>query len=479
MVYQGPSRGCVSCKRRRKKSCMRCLRANRGCGGYEDGALSAFRMYGSQDADSTYVSTARKCSLPVLVALPGTTTPPSDTLPVEATQADSSLYALRAFFYDCCVISTNLNLSRGFLSGLEKMAYGLGMESDLVQACKAISLGSHSKVQQRPKEIQKAELIYQKLLGSLAKAIENPPMAKTAELKLIAMLLGLYQIIMTSETDLGYHEFHAKGIAALMKIGNFPLNLLGSIRCSRIPHSSKTLRVPGIFCTPALVGEGESLDDLLLNLNMLWTESEGLFDLKDISSLRIESITLDRRFAKWQDSRVAEFKPTAIGKVNQSQHEADVAAGYWSGNVDTYFDLYVAGVWNIFRSARLLLILLIMNLSDTIGEHENGTTLNNTAESIAEEIFASVPYHLADNLQVFLSDLATSKHVIDPGRTLGGLLLMHPLYVVSKMPFLPESMRIYAQKCLLWTGTYMGIGQATLLAKVGIADSLDYLSTCR
>lgn len=40
----------------------------------------------------------------------------------------------------------------------------------------------------------KAETLNQELLGSLARAIENPGLANKAEIRLIAMLLGIFQV---------------------------------------------------------------------------------------------------------------------------------------------------------------------------------------------------------------------------------------------------------------------------------------------
>jgi hypothetical protein len=175
---------------------MRCIRANRGCGGYEEGGFAAFRFHEAQGAKQSpsFVSTARKCSLPMRVPIPGAEVLPEETLPTEISQAESNGLALRAFFYDYCVVSTNSNLSRGFLSGLEMMAHRLGPKSDLAKACQAVAFASHGKPLHRPKLIHQAEMIYQELLGSLAKTIESPALANTTESKVVAMLLGLYQV---------------------------------------------------------------------------------------------------------------------------------------------------------------------------------------------------------------------------------------------------------------------------------------------
>lgn len=175
---------------------MRCVRANRTCHGYEYGASSAFRQYEVRSASdpSSFTSVARKCTLPKRIPIPGTDVLPVDTIPEETSEEQSNWLALRAFFYDYCLISTNRHLSRGFLSNLETMALRLGPKSDLVKACLAVSFASHAKPLNRPKLRDKAEMFYQELLGSLARAIENPASANTAESKLVAMLLGLYQV---------------------------------------------------------------------------------------------------------------------------------------------------------------------------------------------------------------------------------------------------------------------------------------------
>jgi hypothetical protein len=58
-----------------------------------------------------------------------------------------------------------------------------------------VGFGSHGKPLHRPKLVDKAEKIYQELLGSLAKAIDSPVLADPTEARLVAQLLGLYQVL--------------------------------------------------------------------------------------------------------------------------------------------------------------------------------------------------------------------------------------------------------------------------------------------
>jgi hypothetical protein len=235
---------------------------------------------------------------------------------------------------------------------------------------------------------------------------------------------------------------------------------------------------PGVFSIPALGHPGENLDQLLLSLDSLWMASEAESLPKDLLRLKRASIYLDQHFVLWQGSRAAEFKPTTIGTIGQSNSYSPPGAGCWPGKVDTYFDLYVAGVWNVFRVARLLIVALIIKLSEASEENEDCSEYIRTVNCIVDDVISSVPYHLTDNLQVFLGTSSLNKEIMDSGKFLGGLLLIHPLYIVSELPFVSGDMRDYMRTCLAWIGSEMGFGQATLLSNVretlqpiaGIAD---------
>jgi hypothetical protein len=176
---------------------MRCIKANRTCTGYEPDASSAFRSYVAQGANQTPVpvSIARKCTLPARAPINGTDVLPHDGRPPEINCAVDKAYSVRSFIYDFCVVSPNRDLSRGFLSGVEPMFHRLGLDSNLAKACQIVSTGTHSKPLQRPSLTYMAQHVYQDLLGCLAGSIENPSSQNAAESKVVAMLLGIYQVI--------------------------------------------------------------------------------------------------------------------------------------------------------------------------------------------------------------------------------------------------------------------------------------------
>ncbi|KAI1868505.1 uncharacterized protein JN550_006421 [Neoarthrinium moseri] len=453
------------------QSCMRCIKAHRVCGGYEDGEFTAFRQYGPQAIDETSpsgsspstASTARKCSLPARVPVPNSDVLTEDAIPPETSEEESNELALRAFFYDFCITSPNANISRGYLSSIEALAHRLGPGSDLVKACQIISFASHGKPLNRPSFVTKGEFLYQDLLGSLARTMNQHSPGNFVEARLKSMLLGLYQITMATETDYGHHEAHCGGLIALMKAEQMPLSTLSI----------------GVLPGPLFVGPAQGLDSLLIGFDSLWTRQQAPLSVNDLREIRNESIALDQQFVRWQSSRASGFEPTTMGYVRQAQYGSDVSVGYWPGRIDTYFDLYVAGIWNIFRATRLLLKALIIKLSDAVTNATEPWIMHVLdVNRIFEDLAASIPYHLTENLHEFLGELTTSTEITDPGRSLGGLLLMHPLYVAANISLLSDANKEYLRKCLLWIGAQMGIGQAALLANVSQVYSASSVERC-
>ena len=186
-----------------------------------------------------------------------------------------------------------------------------------------------------------------------------------------------------------------------------------------------------------------------------------------------EAIALDQTFANWQETRSIDFRPWTVSSVSQPKAESKIEVGYWPGKVHMYFDLYVAGVWNTARMARVLLLDLILKLSNALNDNHNydreqQNTLRGDALRLAEDIISSIPFSLAEDLQIFLQDRRKEdkEAKMQPGIPVGGLLLMHPLYIVSRLSIVPEKMREYMRDCLEWIAENMGIGQASVFAKV-------------
>jgi hypothetical protein len=133
---------------------------------------------------------------------------------------------------------------------------------------------------------------------------------------------------------------------------------------------------------------------------------------------------------------------------------------------------------NSYRKSRLLILDIIIKChqaaiapSDIPGI---SSSILEEVEEIASDIAAAIPYHLADNISVFVTQTSASNGTavdMTPGRSAGGLLLMHTLYMVSTLTVIDPSLKKYFKDCLAWIGRNMGIGQATMLSEVEVINS--------
>ncbi|KAK3330000.1 putative C6 transcription factor [Apodospora peruviana] len=525
---------------------MRCIKGNRTCGGYEARSSIVFRPQASQFISSSGSGTlpvdgqpllapttgplptlARKCTLSKRVPLPGTNYMPPDTPCKEISNELFDEYACRTFLWDFCIPPTTPADARGLFHGLEPMLHRIGLHSKVGKACMAVSAELHRKTLCREYLGRRAEAKYHEVLCYLAKAVQNPASADTAETLIIATLLGLYEMMLARETHPGHYNTHARGVAAILQIGNSPSDLLMAARSG---HFNKVLtgksQPCSIFSFPSRHPTSEqTLDDLLLVLDDIQkrstpqrlanTSPETLYGLMD------EAAALNQAFARWQDAQPADLRgsvsgytkppqpqqplqwlpaspsPSSSSSVDSSSsdfprntsphhsHESPpppIPAAYWPGRVDTYHDHYVASVWNMSRTSRLQLIDLLLRLSRMLGDgNPNSTEHQHHAADAAQlltDLLASIPFHLVDDLHVFLNpdqptrELAAGAghrpdEIPNPGRPAGGLLIMHHLDVVSRLcpTLVPADVRDYLRKCLLWISTGMGIGQAAIFAK--------------
>ena len=128
--------------------------------------------------------------------------------------------------------------------------------------------------------------------------------------------------------------------------------------------------------------------------------------------------------------------------------------------------MYVAGIWNCYRKSRLLFLDQVIRCELQFPEPDRKLTvgrLYSEVQTLAADLAASVHFHLTGSAEVPPS---SAHGVITPGKSVGGLLILHPLTVSSTLSVVSPEMQTHFRNCLAWIGDNMGIGQATLLAKV-------------
>ena len=142
--------------------------------------------------------------------------------------------------------------------------------------------------------------------------------------------------------------------------------------------------------------------------------------------------------------------------------------------------VYVSAVWNSYRKSRLVLLEFIYACSKRLHDDDPDESSFSSyqrhvlkqAQDLSESIAASIPFHLTRNPETFLvPQLQTSsakQQVILPNKSIGGLLIIHLIHVVSGLSVVPIHLREMFREHLAWIGRVMGIGQASLLADVSV-----------
>jgi hypothetical protein len=211
--------------------------------------------------------------------------------------------------------------------------------------------------------------------------------------------------------------------------------------------------------------------------------SNALTIVEDIQYALKEARLLNEECSRWPASQPEEWRPRTIAFINPRHDRTAQGLGWLSGRVDAYLDskwiiaqgtypltnrtVYVGAVWNTCRKVRLMILDVIIRCSQRLEKKTGCHDLKVEACELASDMMASIPFHLSENLATFVKHAESDTALaLVPGRSVGGLLLMHPLFVTANLSVVSPQRQDRMRECLAWIGPNMGIGQATLLSKV-------------
>lgn len=98
------------------------------------------------------------------------------------------------------------------------------------------------------------------------------------------------------------------------------------------------------------------------------------------------------------------------------------------------------------------------------------------ALGLAEDIAASIPCHLTNDVRNYVRQIHDLLPTKFDGRPVGGLLILHPLWVVANSSIITRELQKHMREQLSWIGKNMGIGQATLLANENKSIPFQYIA---
>lgn len=325
------------------------------------------------------------------------------------------------------------------------------------------------------------------------------------------------QIIAGDHENPGQHTTHVRGIAALLSNHRSPFDMIAGVELFQL-HNPLLLKEPlkvstatrkrlrggqslmeshekvhgcGLLCAPVSNGSVESLDSILIQFHSVFHRARDAFTFADAISnesftdILNEAVELEDTYAQWAASQIEEWKPTTMNHSGFRLSDSDV---YCPGRIDTYFDCtcrpeiccafeltipdYVAAVWNTYRKSRLLILEVIVRCKTILAGADSAQDEVAKARVLVDDMIASIPYQLSpEGLSACLKPERDTPTIL-PGKPIGGMLLLHPLWVVSITSIVPSEIRTRMRQCLAWIGRTMGIGQATLLSRVRSATIL-------
>lgn len=168
-------------------------------------------------------------------------------------------------------------------------------------------------------------------------------------------------------------------------------------------------------------------------------------------------LPIDVKLEQWRHKLPASWKYksyTALDHTTRSNNTYD-------SHYDVYKDVWIASVWNNYRTSRLLLHEHIMSQILKSRDHSHNRLLETTAlamKSMVDEICHSVPFHLGIQLK-----RKTSSSELG-GPIPGCYLLIWPLFAAGMRRTTPWEQKVWIAEKLGLIGTTMGLALALSMA---------------
>lgn len=338
---------------------------------------------------------------------------------------------------------------------------------------------------------------YTKALSSTYKALRDPEMAKHDSTLAAILLLGLYENISSKQLGMLAWGSHTEGAIQLVrargkkqlrtKVG---LHLFIAVRTQMIIHTLSSGKPPvmGVdwWINDAVKDESAaSCQRISIRCGELRAEVNRLLATLPRSSENIELIldlirrcqVVDQECVAWAKDLPDFFEYKTVAWEDNVPGGDFSKAEVYPGRVDAYRDLWVASVWNLTRTSRIILASLIVRCAawicaplDYRTTPEYATAARTCVQSITD-ILASVPFQLGwfakrkDLLELAnLSSFGCGEEDAEKG--LPGYFLTWPLTCVLGQDYATDSQRAWVKGRLEFIGNQLGVRYAHMLTQV-------------
>lgn len=379
---------------------------------------------------------------------------------------DGAIY----FFFDHNALVPR-TFSRGFLDILPDIYQKkLNPHNPLPEVIAAIGLAGISNLQNAPDAMLAARVKHTAALRNVNSALQNPETAKADSTLMAVMLLGLFEnITCSTPQSLEAWAKHVGGATALIQLRgrtqfqyDLGRRMFAYLRIQILVNClQRRQAVPQVILDWSqtaynLQNEEEAIEQQLFNLLARLCNIRHLISIQAGESFEtvVSALSIDADLEAWAVSLPSVYSYTTI-----PDKQGPRATFGYSRHVYTNF--VIAGIWNAWRSARILTTEAVIAWLTRYDECPQSTPEYIQSEllqtKMSDDICASVSFYFEG------TDFRNSPYAV---KVSAGVSLLWPLYVVATMFHRTEARTEWVIKQFERIGGVLGIHQATAIANL-------------
>jgi hypothetical protein len=444
--------------------------------------------------------------------------------------------ALCYFFSHFTFVPRHSQASRGYLDYLLPLYASSSMDSSLASATAAISLATFGNNPCRNYLMHSAHEKYNDALVKVNRALRDPVKAKQDETLMTILLFSLFEVsqdmtliyasrlnrcdtqesvmplrllhltfdqsITATPESLPKWGLHTDGAIALIKMrGKEQLNnpqslkLFLRVRAQMIiSHIQRSKPLDEFYDAWAeLPGKesdtaGNRLTALQVNIPNLRAKANELLarprndeTVKEVIKLMEDSLGADKKLSEWPNCLPPSWRFESAATMDGDPGNVDDAE-IWPGNMDVYYDVWVASVWNSYRASRIYTQTIVVRCIQWLcpsGEFKQlpvFKTATAVLQEMVDDICAAVPYHMGyifpkeQDLRESIYPPPSNVPFVRPNheesvKVLGSYFLLWPLFTASSVVTIPMDQRKWLKSRLTYIARRFGISRDPLLAR--------------
>ncbi|OCK84498.1 hypothetical protein K432DRAFT_378513 [Lepidopterella palustris CBS 459.81] len=392
------------------------------------------------------------------------------------------------FFRNFVLLPQQAESMRGFLELLVPL-YNQSMPfSALHLATHAVSLSTLGNYPGRHQLLRDASVAYGQALKKVKQALEDPVESKADETVLAILMFSLYEAIVSTNETVTAWASHVDGAVALTKLRGAEqfknpqsYQVFRAVRTMMITSCVQRSKPVEEFPTAnGWLGDENSQENaanrltlISIDLPAIRARARTLLSHERSAATEAEALALieyaqmvDANLENWARTLPDYWNYRTAGMVYDMPEDLN-SAEQWPGPQHAYDDVFIANIINDYRVSRIFCQSVILGCASWLAPdgHDSRTDANCinahfVIQEMADEIAASVPFHVSYDMQPMAKKLGQD---VSAAEALGGYFLVWPLFVAANADSVPLNQRDWFRGRLYHIGREFGLSNAQIL----------------